>query len=125
METKKDEEKINTIPQEFKIESFQSLKNKLGIQGRSIERLSLPRIIEAAKKHALATLEKVENYYAQAGWLLAAAELAKRMPSVEALERAEQYYVKSEFYRSAAEVAERIGTPEALRRARKYKGMIC
>jgi len=125
METKKHEEKINTIPPEFKIESFQSLKTKLGIQGKSIERLSLPRIIEAAKKHTPATLEKVENYYAQAGWLLAAAELAKRVSSVEALERAEQYYVKSEFYRSAAEVAERIGTPEALQRAKKYKSMIC
>jgi len=125
MENRKTSQKIIDIPQEFRIESFQFLKDKLGVQDKSVERLSLPRIIGVAKKHAPDVLEKVEKYYVQAGWLLAAAEIAKRIPSLKALERAEQYYAKGEFYRSAAEVAEKIGTPEALQRARGYRGIIC
>lgn len=125
MKNKNADQRVIDIPQEFRIESFQSLKEKLGVQDKSIERLSLPRIIEATKKHAPDVLEKVENYYAQTGWVLAAGEVARRIPTVKALERAEQYFVKGEFYRSAAEVAEKIGTPEALQRAREYRSKIC
>jgi hypothetical protein len=125
MENGKTNQRITDIPQEFRIESFQLLKEKLGVQDKSIERLSLSRIIDAAKKYAPAILEKVEKYYAQADWLLAAGEIARRILTLEALERAEQYFVKGGFYRSAAEVAERIGTPEALQRARGYRSNIC
>ncbi|HKZ93846.1 MAG TPA: hypothetical protein VJ249_04595 [Candidatus Bathyarchaeia archaeon] len=125
METEKPEDKVVHVPQEFRIESFQWLKDKMGVQESSVERLSLPRIINATKKHAPHTLKRVEEYYVQVGWLLAAAELAKQLPSVEALERAERYYAKSCFYRSAAEVAEKIGTPEALKRAKEYRKTTC
>ncbi len=125
IQTRKRPRNAVDIPQEFRIESFQSLKNRLGVQDKSVERLSLARIAEAAKKHTPYVLEEVEKYYARTGWLLAAAELAKPMSSVGALERAEQYYMESEFYRSAAEIAERIGTPEALERARRYRSVIC
>lgn len=125
MENRNTNQRITDIPQEFRIESFQSLKEKLGVQDKSIERLSLPRIIEAAKKCGPDILEKVEEYYAQADWLLAAAEIARRIPTLKALERAEQYFARGGFYRSAAEVAEKTGTPEALRRARGYRSKIC
>jgi len=125
MKGQKTHEKMSEIPQEFKIESFQWIKEKSGVHDKSVERLSLPRIIEVAKKHAPHVLEKVEKYYAEAGWLLAAAEVAKRIASVEALKRAEQHYARGEFYRSAAEVAEKIGTPESLKRAREYRSKIC
>jgi len=125
VEAQRREETTSDIPPEFRIESFQWLKKELGIQDKSVERLSLPRIAEAAKKQPPTILEKVEKYYSQAGWLLAAAEVARRLPSVDALARAEQYYVKCEFFRSAAEVAEKIGTPEALKRAREYRSAIC
>jgi hypothetical protein len=125
METRNTNQRATDIPKEFRIESFRSLKDKLGVQDKSVERLSLPRIIEAAKKSAPDILEKVEKYYDQTGWLLAAAEVARRIPTVKALERAEQYFAKGEFYRSAAEVAEKIGTPEALQRAKGYRSKIC
>lgn len=125
MDNRNTDKRNTNIPQEFKIESFQSLKEKLGVQDESVERLSLPRIIEVAKKYAPDILEKVEKYYAQADWLLAAAEIARRIPTFKALERAERYFAKGGFYRSAAEVAEKIGTPEALQRAKGYRSKIC
>jgi hypothetical protein len=125
MKNKNTNQRATDIPQEFRIESFQPLKDRLGIPDKSVERLSLPRIIETAKKYSPDVLEKVEKYYAQADWLLAAAEIARRIPTLKALERAEQYFVKGEFYRSAAEVAEKIGTREALQRARGYRSNIC
>jgi len=125
MEIRENRKQLSEIPPEFRIESFEWIKEKLSVRKETFERLSLPRIAEAAKKYPPNLLGRVEEYYAKEGWLLAAAEVAKAMFSMDALERAEQYYVKGEFYRSAAEVAEKIGTLEALKRARQYRSVIC
>jgi len=118
-------EKMSEIPQEFRVESFGWLRERHGVREESVQRLSLSRIRENAAKRDPDLLKRVEEYYVEEGWLLAAAEVAKQISSVEALERAEQYYVKGRFFRSAIEVAERIGTPEALKRAGQYRVQMC
>ena len=125
MEVKERRKQMPEVPLEFRVESFEWIREKLGVRKEAVERLSLPRIAEAAKKCPSNLLETVEEYYASMGWLLAAAEVAKKISTIEALERAEQYYVKGEFYRSAAEVAEKIGTTEALKRAIQYRTATC
>jgi len=125
LEKREPAQKESEIPQEFRIESFGWLIEKRGVREESVQRLSLPRIRAIAEKRDPHLLERVEKYYVEKGWLLAAAEVAKQISSIEAFERAEQYYVRGGFYRSAIEVAETIGTPEAVKRASQYRTQTC
>lgn len=113
------------IPENFEIE-FLKRDFKIKVKNKSVERLSLSKIIAAARKlqsHELLT--RIADYYARNQWLWAAGNIYELIGTSESLQRAEKCYVKGGNYRSATRVCRAIGTPDALKRALDYGCRIC
>ncbi len=124
-ESENTQQKLFEIPNEFKID-FLRQRVRINVKDDSLQKLSLSKIIVAAKKiqsHGL--LQRIADYYVENKWLFAAGNIYELIGNLESLQNAEKCYVEGRYYLSAIEVCKAIGTPEALKRARDYDCRIC
>lgn len=113
------------ISKEFKIE-FLRREVKIKVKDESLERLSLSKIIAAAKKiQSHEVLQKIAEYYVENKWLFAAGNIYELIGDLKALQKAEKCYAEGGYYLSAIKVCKTIGTPDALKRAQDYSCIIC
>ncbi len=113
------------IPESFRIE-FLKRGFKVEVKNESLERLSLSKIVAAARKmqsHELLT--RLADYYARNQWLWAAGNIYELIGTSESLQRAERCYVEGGNYRSATRVCKAMGDPDALKRALDYSCRTC
>ncbi len=124
-EREKSKQKLFTIPEELKIETLKR-EIKIRVNDESLERLSLSKIIRAARKtQSHEFLLKIADYYAKNRWLWISGNLYELIGTSDSLQRAEKCYLEGRYYRSAIRVCKTIGTPEALKRANDYSCRIC